>query len=176
MAGGLEDFEAFYKRWYSRAIRFAMEYIRDESEAENIVQEVFVNIYERRKSLSEDINLTYYLFSAVKNRCINYLTNKLRKRSIKMSGAEASFVDRLSLVALEEFDVSATLIDDFKSRLDRALETLPPKCRRIFVMSKIDGKKQTEIADELGISINTVETQMKIAYVKLREELNDFFK
>ncbi|MBR5175893.1 MAG: RNA polymerase sigma-70 factor [Bacteroidales bacterium] len=169
------DFEAFYKRWYFRAIRFAMEYIRDESEAENIVQEVFVNIFEKRKSLSKDLNLTYYLFSAVKNRCINYLTNRLRKKSIKLSGDESVFLDRLSLAALEEFDVNSTVRDNFEPRFNQALDTLPPRCRQIFVMSKIDGKKQDAIAEELGISINTVESQMKIAYAKLREELKDFF-
>ncbi len=176
MAGDQVDFEAFYKRWYSGAIRFALEYIRDESEAENIVQEVFVNIFEKRKSLSKDMNLTYYLFSAVKNRCVNYLTNKLRQRSIKVADNDSTFEDRLALVALEEFDVNITIREDFEPRLNQALEKLPPQCRRIFVMSKIDGKKQLDIADELGISINTVESQMKIAYVKLREELKDFFK
>lgn len=174
MADEFVDFEAFYKRWYLRALRFASEYVRDESESENIVQEVFVNIFERRKSLLKDINLTVYLFSAIKYRCINYLTNKLRQRSIKMSGDEAALADRLSLAALEEFDVSFTGKDSFERRLDEALDTLPPRCRQIFVMSKIEGKKQADIARDLGISINTVESQMKIAYVKLRKEMGAF--
>ncbi|MBR1926687.1 MAG: RNA polymerase sigma-70 factor [Bacteroidales bacterium] len=176
MAGETVDFEAFYKRWYLRAIRFALEYIRDESEAENIVQEVFVNMFDRRKSLSKDINLTYYLFSSVKNRCINYLNNKLRQRSVSMSGDEADLADRLSLLALEDFDVTVTAREDLETRLNEALSVLPPRCRQIFSMSKIEGKKQTDIAGELGVSINTVESQMKIAYIKLREELKDLVK
>lgn len=174
MAGELADFEAFYKRWYFKAIRFAMEYIRDESEAENIVQEVFVNIFERRNALFKDVNLSYYLFASIKNRCINYLTNKLRQRSLKVSDAvEAGIADRLSIVALEEFDVSVVLDEDLERKLNEAIGKLPPKCRSIFVMSKIQGKKQVDIAEELGITINTVESQMKIAYAKLREELTD---
>lgn len=176
MASDLRDFEAFYKRWYFKAIRFALEYIRDESEAENIVQEVFVNIFEKRKSLSADMGLTFYLFAAVKNRCINYLTNKLRQRSLRVSDGDAVIADRLALAALEEFDVEVVVEDDLEQRLDKALEALPPRCRQIFVMSRIEGKKQDDIAAELGISINTVESQMKIAYIKLRTELKDFVK
>ena len=176
MSGVIDGFDAFYKRWYHGAIRFALEYIRDESEAENIVQEVFVNIFERRKALSKDINLTFYLFSAIKNRCINYLGNRLRKRSVKFSGNEAAIMDRLSLNALEELDVNSAWEESFDRRLSEALETLPPRCRQIFVMSKIEGKKQVDIARQLGLSINTIESQMKIAYQKLREELRDVIK
>ena len=59
--------------------------------------------------------------------------------------------------------------------ISRALDTLSEKCRTIFIMSKIEGKKQKEIAQELNISINTIETQMGIAYKKLRIELKDYF-
>lgn len=167
------DFEAFYKQWYPRVDNFARRYIADIQEAENVVQEVFVNIYERRDILSDDINLTVYLFSAVKNRCINYLTRKLRKRTVYLADCEQHYLDILSLRTLEQFDVHFPDETSIRKRLDEALEALPPRCRQIFMMNKIEGKKQKDIAEELGISINTVESQMAIAYKKLREGLKD---
>ena len=95
------DYESFYKQWFLRSRNFAQEYVSEPAEAENIVQEVFVNIYERKDLLAPDINLTVYLFSAIKNRCINYLTNKLRQRTVYASDYEQEYVDKLSLRTLD---------------------------------------------------------------------------
>ncbi len=167
------DYESFYKQWFLRSRNFAQEYVSEPAEAENIVQEVFVNIYERKDLLAPDINLTVYLFSAIKNRCINYLTNKLRQRTVYASDYEQEYVDKLSLRTLEEFDAHFLGEESIERRLKEALAKLAARCRQVFVMSKIEGKKQKDIALELGISVNTVESQMAVAYRKLREELKD---
>lgn len=167
------DYKTFYVTWYSRSKAFALGYVRDESEAENIVQEVFVNIYERRRLLSGDFNLTSYLFSSVKNRCISYLRDKVRNRTSYMEDCEAECLDKLNLEALEQFDVQFSDENAIEIRLKKALDILPERCRQIFILNKIEGRKQKEIAEDLGISVNTVESQMAIAYKKLREEFAD---
>ena len=79
----------------------------------------------------------------------------------------------MNLNSLEAFDQNLFSEQDIEKIITRALNSLSDKCREIFIMSKIEGKKQKEIATELNISINTIETQMGIAYKKLRAELKD---
>ena len=81
----------------------------------------------------------------------------------------------MNLDSLEAFDNNLFSDQDIEKIISRALDTLSEKYRTIFIMSKIEGKKQKEIAQELNISINTIETQMGIAYKKLRIELKDYF-
>ena len=80
----------------------------------------------------------------------------------------------MNLDSLEAFDNKLFSDQDIEKIINRALDSLPEKCRTIFFMSKIEGKKQKEIAQELNISINTVGTQIGIAYKKLRTELKDY--
>ena len=80
---------------------------------------------------------------------------------------------RLNCSALEAFDTDLSRPDDVERIIMKAINSLPEKCREIFIKNKIEGKKQKEIALELNISINTIESQMAIAYKKLRVELKD---
>lgn len=170
----MKDFETFYVTWYSRVNYFAREYVISEADAENITQDVFLAIYERRVYLDSSINIVGYLFTSVKNRCLDFLRKEIQKKNI-IENIELELRLRFNYEALEEFDSKLlSLDDDFESVLNRALEKLPQKCREIFILSKLEGKKQKEIALDLNISINTVESQMGIAYKKLREELKDY--
>ena len=80
----------------------------------------------------------------------------------------------MNLDSLETFDNNLFSDQDIEKLISRALDALPEKCRAIFIMSKIEGKKHNEIAQELNISINTVGSQIGIAYKKLRTELKDY--
>ncbi len=80
----------------------------------------------------------------------------------------------MNLNSLEAFDEDLFSEEDVEKIISRAFDSLSDKCREIFIMSKLEGKKQKQIAEELNISINTIETQMGIAYKKLRVELKDY--
>ena len=149
----MTNFERFYITWYSRAIYFAREYVLSESDAENIVQDVFLHLYEHCDRLDAYTNLTAYLFTSIKNKCD--MTLRMKYDSLEI--LNTNFPDETGI----------------EERLEQALQKLPERCRSIFVMNKLEGKKQQQIASELQISINTVESQMAIAYKKLREELKD---
>ena len=170
----MSDFEDFYVMWYSRAKRFAYEYVLSEGEAEDIVQDVFVKLYERRDMLDAYTNPTAYLLTAIKNRCLDHLRQLVDKQALVENIVDERDIERrLSLDALETFDVDFPNEASIEQRLQQALDALPDRCRTIFVMNKIEGKKQSEIAKELGLSVNTVESQMAIAYSKLRVNLKD---
>lgn len=167
------EYKNFYVTWYSRSLAFARKWVGESWEAENIVQEVFTKLYEHWPSLPEETNLTAYLFTSIKNRCLDFLRNRLRQRTAYLQDADLEYADRLNLRALDEFNVRFPGQEDIEMRINQALAALPERCRQIFVMNKLEGKKQQDIAQELGISINTVESQMAIAYRRLREELKD---
>lgn len=168
------DFESFYITWYSRVKSFARDYVLSEEEAENITQDVFLDFYQKRDSLDFHINVIAYLFTSVKNRCIDYLRRKLleQEAATKMQeDFDLSF--RMKFDSLEAFDVDGLSEDNIKDIIEKALNVLPERCREIFILSKLEGKKQKEIAEELNVSVKTIETQMTIAYKKLREELKN---
>ena len=168
------DFEQFYITWYSRAKYFAREYVTSESDAENIVQDVFLHLYERRDLMDAYTNLTAYLFTSIKNRCLDYLRKwVLEQETAQEMQDEFDMELRMKYDSLEIFNTQFSDETDIGELLNSAFQKLPERCRDIFIMNKLEGKKQKEIAEELNLSINTVESQMGIAYKKLREELKD---
>ena len=170
-----DSFEHFYVGWYSRAKHFAQEYVLVEKDAENIVQDTFLKIYEQWDSFDEDINLTSYLFTSIKNRSLKMLRRNLVAEKAKSSIQKQYVLEtKLRYDSLEAFNTAFSDEKSIEDLLYEAIEKLPPKCREIFVMSKLEGKKQAQIAQKLGISINTIEVQIGIAYKKLRQELKDY--
>ena len=169
-------FEDIYLSYFSKMKYFAKEYVISEENAENIVQDVFVELWENKEMLNMHMNLIAYLFTTIKNKCLNHLRHKLVVQETASKLQEEYTISlRMNLDSLEAFDNNLFSDQDIEKIISRALDTLSEKCRTIFIMSKIEGKKQKEIAQELNISINTIETQMGIAYKKLRIELKDYF-
>jgi len=169
------DFGKVYVAHFSKMKRFAQEYVSSEEDAENIVQDVFLELWEKRAVLSMPVNLMAFLFTATKNRCVDHLRHKtvVRETADKLM-EEQRLLLKMKFDSLEAFDQNFLTDSDIEEILNKAIEALPEKCRQIFIKSRIEGKKQKEIAAELNVSINTVETQMGIAYKKLRDELKDY--
>ena len=170
------DFEYIYIYYFPKMKRFAREYVLSDEDAENIVQDVFLELWEKKEILSLQLNVIAYLFTAIRNRCINFL-----RRSMIAKNAENKLQEEYKLTlqmkyySLEAFNQEIFQEKDVEHILSKAIDTLPEKCREIFILSKIKGKKQKDIATELNISVNTVETQISIAYKKLRNELKEHF-
>jgi RNA polymerase sigma-70 factor (ECF subfamily) len=169
------DFEKAYIAHFAKMKRFAKEYVLSSEEAENIVQGVFLELWEKREMLSMPVNLVAFLFTAVKNRCLDYLRHQVVVKETKNKLQEEQEITlKMKFNSLEVFDQSIFSEKDIEATLSKAIATLPEKCREIFIKSRIKGEKQKDIAKELNISIHTVETQMNIAYKKLRTELKDY--
>ena len=139
------------------------------------MQDVFVELWENKEMLNMHMNLIAYLFTTIKNKCLNHLRHKLVVQETANKLQEEYTISlRMNLDSLETFDNNLFSDQDIEKLISRALDALPEKCRAIFIMSKIEGKKHNEIAQELNISINTVGSQIGIAYKKLRTELKDY--
>lgn len=169
-------FEDTYIAYYSRMKRFAQSYVISEADAENIVHDIFIDIWEKKIDLSAISNVSGYLYLSLKNKCIDYIR---RKKTETQAISEIQKDNELSLKlkfdSLEALDDKLLTDPDIDTLIEQAINNLPEKCRQIFVMNKFDGKKQRVIAKELDISIHTVESQMSIAYKKLKEELKEYF-
>ncbi len=170
----MTDFDSFYVTWYSRALHFACGFVASEADAENIVQDVFLRLYERRECFDMPVNLTAYLFTSIKNKCLEHLRKEVIERNAyAIMQNEFEQMLRIRRDSLEILNMDFPDEASIEERLNKALEVLPERCRQIFIMNKLEGKKHSQIADELQLSVKTVEAQMTIAYKKLREELKD---
>lgn len=171
----LVDFEDIYHTYYPRMKRFAQEYVMREEDAENITQDIFLELWESRALIPTHTNLFSYLFTTVKNRCTDFLRHQMvvQKTAEKIQN---HYQQELSMKfqSLEMFDDEIFGESDVETVVQQAIGELPDRCRQIFVMNKLEGKKQKDIARELDISIHTVESQMGIAYKRLRESLKDY--
>lgn len=171
----IQEFEELYISHFSRLKRFAQEYVIREEDAENIVQDVFLDLWEQDFILLSHTNIFAFLFTAVKNKCIDFLRHKtiVQKTADKLQSDYEKTL-RMKFQSLEAFDEKIFADPDIEIVIKEAINSLPEKCRQIFILNKIEGKKQKQIAQELNISVNTVESQMAIAYKKLKEALKDY--
>lgn len=169
------QFEEIYLSHYARMKRFATEYVIQEEDAENIVQDVFLDLWEQKFVMMSHNQLFTWLFTATKNRCLDFLRHQtvIKKGAEKMRD-EYNMELQMKLQSLEAFDDKIFSEPDMETIVQKAIESLPEKCREIFVMNKIEGKKQKAIAAELNISLHTVESQMAIAHRKLKEALKEY--
>ena len=129
----------------------------------------------KKEILAYDVNLVALLFTSIKNRCIDLLRHRIVvKEAVNLIQEEYQATLRMKLASLELFDQSLLSEQDIERIITEVVDSLPKKCREIFIKSKIEGKKQKDIAAELNISLKTVENQMAIAYKKIKSELKDY--
>lgn len=161
------NFDRIYLTYYFRMYRFAKEYVLFDEDAENIVQDVFLLLWEKCEVLDIQISLVSYLFTLVKNKSLDYLRHKVIADEYK---------EELSakLASLESLNYSFTSDEEIEQILMSAIDKLPERCRQIFIKSRIEGKRNREIAQDLNLSLSTVENQMTIALKRLRVELKDY--
>lgn len=153
------NFSDLYLTYYSKLVRFAKEFVQQEEDAENITQDVFADLWEKRDFITHIENMNAYLFRLVRNRCVDYLRHKV---------FEQRYVESLQLSCEED----AIEDHDTEILIHAAINSLPKRCRDIFLLSRVEGLKYREISEHLGISVNTVECQMGIALKKLRMKLD----
>ncbi len=150
------NMESLYKLYYRPLCMYAMHYLEDEMLVEDIVQECFIRFWEKSgKGRIE--HPKSYLYMMVRNSSLD----ALRKKSDSQEDIEA---------AAEQIDDERLQEDSLiEARLWTAIDSLPTKCRKVFLLAKRDGKSYEEISDELGISTNTVRNQVSKALRILRE-------
>lgn len=160
-------YEILFKEYYKILTVFANKYLVDIEASRELVQDLFVSLYEKRNNLEINSSLKSYLFRSVHNRCINQINAlKIRSRYAEQAGYYAD-VQENNL----ENEVNKTELEE---ALYHAISELPPKCRTIFKMNRFEGLSNGEIADKLALSKRTVETQISKALKTLKVKLEPY--
>jgi len=165
-AGNEAAFEMLFNFYCQNLINFARRYVTDIQIAENIVQDVFSNVWNHRENLNPSKMIKSYLFTSVKNEALKVL----RHRDVQTK-SRGILLDSLTKDADPEQELTA---NEINAEVHLAIDELPVKCREIFMMNRFDGLKYAEIAEVLGISVKTVEVQMGRALKKMRKRLKPF--
>lgn len=165
-------FNRIFEDLYTPLCRYSMKFVNDLSVAEDIVQDQFVYIWEKGKKLSEFVSIRAYLYTAVKNRSINYIKKNIASKELSFSE------HRREIELPKELTNPAVILEnqEIEIIIKKALQTLPEKCRTIFLMRRHGDMSNREIAEQLGISIKTVEAQMTIAIKKLTAYISDHWE
>ncbi|HOU30728.1 MAG TPA: RNA polymerase sigma-70 factor [Bacteroidales bacterium] len=164
--GNILAFNTLFKEYSGRLFRFANGYLRSEAEAEEIVQEVFTIIWEKRKDLKDELSFKSYLFTIA----FNIIKKHFRRK--------AYLAEYLNSEIYSDLDISTTDKIDYDSVCDfirKLVDRLPDRRREIFIKSRFEGLSIKEISEELGISHKTVENQITAALKFLKENLKREF-
>ena len=169
--GDKRCFRILYRRFYSGLCQFACQYTGRTDVAEEIVQDIFMKLWEGRKRYKIEGSIQSYLYGSVRNGSLNYLNHLVLERNF--NNKTAAHIHRtISYIQISQEDGSTILIDkEFEKYLAEALESLPAKCREIFLLNRKEGLSHSEIAYKLGLSKNTIQRQMSIAIEKLCKKL-----
>ena len=156
-------FDAIFRQWYEPAVRSATRILRDTGVAEEVSQDVFLELWRRRESFPSDSSLGAYVLQSVRNRALNHL------RHLAVQQRSVVHIEALTEPA-QHADV-ATHVSELEAAARDAIAGLPPRTREMFVLSRERGMRYSEIAETLGVSVKAVEANMSRALRVLRERL-----
>ena len=159
-------YEMVFREYYRPMTVYAFRFLGSLTDSENIVQDVFLRLWQKRREIMITSSLKNYLFRSVKNHCINYLEHE----KIKTGYQSMVIKNESDRNEYSEFFLEIGLI----KKIEAAIASLPEKRQEIFRMAREEGLKYREIADRLNISAKTVETQMTLSLKQLRESLKEF--
>lgn len=167
-----DDFKDVFRMYFQPLNHLSRHYLEDEDEARGVVQEAFVKLWELRSNLYLDSNLGNFLFTLVKNNCLNIL----KRRQIILKHHEIIRAKELhyQYESLERVGPDFMEFNELKEKIELAIKNLPEHCRVVFEMSRNEELKNREIAEKLGVTQKTVEAHLTKALKILRKDLKEY--
>lgn len=166
--GDKEAFRFFFEKYYPDLCNLVNLYLHDPVMSEEIVQDIFIYLWEKKENIKIESSLKSYLLRASKNRSLNYIRNEKIKFNIynKLADSDNGTI---------EMPDSVMDSNQLREIINTAIDSLPERCREIYILGKEKSMSYKEISIELGISVKTVEGQMGKALKKLREQLRPYY-
>jgi RNA polymerase sigma-70 factor, ECF subfamily len=158
------NFELLFRENYTVLCRYCIQFVRVPEIAEEIVQDQFITLWEKREQIEIHTSVKAYLYKSVKNKSIDYLKSKYARLKSGETAEMYNIADNNSPQSIIEGNEATRIIE-------MAIKQLPEKCYAVFSLSRFGGMSNKEIADELNISVKTVENQVTIALRKIKDFL-----
>lgn len=169
--GSREVFQQVFDEYYEMLLHISMQYLSEE-DAKEAVQEAFLKLWENRKQVKEDANIRNFLFTIVKNNCLNMI--KRQQVALKNKAPLMWIEMHYEYEAIAKLDYTNLEFEELKERVENAVERLPGQCKTVFMLSRYRHLKNSEIALELGVTEKTVEAHITKALKILRHDLKDY--
>lgn len=169
--GDPSAYEELFKQTFPRMLGYCRLFIPDKSEANDLVQDCFIKLWEKRATINSSQSVESLLFVMLRNRCLNFLRDQKMRQGEKdinlIAENELQHLYQLDFTGREEKTLEEKLIEG----IQLSVESLPEKRKLVFIKTKIEGKKNKEVADELGISVKAVEKHLHQAKEQIRREM-----
>ncbi len=166
-SGNESAFEMIFKAYYQPLCRYAYSFLSDKEEAEEVVQSAFITVWEKRKRIDIQTSFKSYLYRMVRNGCLNVIKHEKVKQQY--------VAHELAVTEVSHESVSQKVYaTELEMKITEAMKALPEQCRLVFQLSRFEELKYQEIADQLNISIKTVENHMGKALKIMREQLKEY--
>lgn len=172
--GDNSAYKYIYDHHYNLLCSVAYEFVKDTFVSETIVDDLIFHLWEKRETITINSSLRAYLIRSTRNRCINYLNLEREKRETAFSSMNTIQEDQTLYLESLEYPLATLLEKELENEVMQAIESLPKDSRRVFQMSRWEGKQYEQIAKELGISVNTVKYHIKNALARLSKELSRY--
>ncbi len=164
----LKEYKTLFNELYKSLCLFSNKYVDDLEVSKDIVQDVFIKVWEDKIEFQSENKIKSYLYTSVKNKSLDYLKSKRYKTTDYLS------ITQIEQLETDSFFLREVVISETRYIIENAISTLPKKCSQIMRMS-IRNFTNLEIAKELDISINTVKAQKRIAYKRMKPLLKEHF-
>lgn len=172
--GDEQSYKYIYDHHYVFLCYIANSYVKDHFTAETIVGDTIFHLWEIRDTLDISISLRSYLCRAVRNRCINYVTSECERHEVQLSSlVNENMQEERAFVSVDS-PLENLLDNEFEENVNKSIEKLPEECRTVFKKSRFEEKKYAQIAQELGISTNTVKYHIKNALSALQVDIEKY--
>ena len=165
-------FETLFRLYYKKLVQIAKGYLLYQQEAESIVQNVFLKIWENKESLGEVTNINGYLYTMTKNLCLDQLKHERVKRNYIDNSYRIK--SEIQYNFIQDETASLLLENELESKIVQSIDLLPKKCKNIFKKSRLEGLRHSEIAEQMGISHKTVDSHIASALRHMRLHLREF--
>ena len=163
--GDTRAFRQIFDALFSNLTKFSFSFVHSKEAATEIVDELFVQLWVKRADIMKINDLRVYLYTATKNASLNYITKKAKQ--IELEPYENLQVQMTDVVSPEQIMITKEILQKIKE----AIDSLPPRCKLIFKFVREDGLSYSEVAEILGLSIKTIDSQMVIAVARIRAKL-----
>ncbi len=172
--GNEKAYRHLYEKHYAVLCHIANQYVKDDFLAETIVSDVIFHLWEVRATLQITASLRSYLAKSVRHRCLDYLKSQQFQKEKVAGEVGISQLPVIQYINHDDYPLGKLLEKELEEQIMSAVERLPNECKKVFRLSRFEGKRNEEIAAELGISINTVKYHIKHALALLHSDLQKY--